>query len=109
VSGFSLALHLHCRGVALRADGDVLEVDAPMGVLSNNDLVALEKNRDSLVALARDLGTLQADDTALFWRVLHESLSEMERERLEAEANAGDSLAELVLLTVTASQPALIS
>ncbi len=97
----ALLTDLITRGATLMADGNAIQVRAPRGVLTDADRVALVAHKAALLGLLADLGTLEADRTAERLRALWSNLSDTERQRLHAEAVAGDTLAGIILAAIT--------
>ena len=91
--------HLTRRRVNLRRHGDSIAVDAPLGVLSDDDRNAIRARKQELLTLLAELDSLERDGTADRWRSIAtpECIA-----RLEAEASGGDDLATVCLIALEA-------
>lgn len=93
-----LLARLRARGVRLELAEDGIQYRAPRGALSDSDRAALVEHRDELVALLRAEGArppASAERERL--RAAHDGLTAEGRARLEAEAAAGDLVAQITL------------
>jgi hypothetical protein len=91
----ALVAALHRRGLTLRAE---LHLTGPQ--LIDADRAALRASKPAVLALLADLETLDRDGTAARLRNLAATLTPPGRERLAAEAAAGDPLAGLIWAAV---------
>jgi hypothetical protein len=94
-----LLADLGARGLRLSHHGAELHV-APRALLDADDRAALIEHKPALLALLADVEALERDGTAATLRAIANTLTMEERERLRAEAAAGDRLAELVTAVV---------
>jgi len=107
VTSTALLADLRRRGVTLELDDSRLRYRAPAGALTAADRGALAEHRDELLALVRDVASLERDGTAARLCALYAGLTDDDRDRLRAEAGAGDGLAGLIVGTVaTGVEPA---
>jgi len=108
VTAAALLADLRAQGIRLEADGDRLRYH-PADRMTAADVEALRAHKPGLLALLRDVASLEADGTAGRLRAVAVSLTPGERARLAAEATAGDVLAQLVIAVLAEAPRAVIT